>query len=109
MRHLVAGLLSSVLLSSVAIAPAVKAETVEVTPFQLVSLAQDGYFQDQGIPHGGTLITEMQTGQITSTELVRAAIDDGRLTANTLQDRSYLDAVTQQMRDLTLSNHDYQR
>ncbi|MBD2157263.1 hypothetical protein [Leptolyngbya sp. FACHB-16] len=104
MKYLAIGLLSSILLSSAAMTTAAKAETVEVTPFQLLSLAQDGYLQDQGIPEGGRLIDEIEEGRVTSSQLIQAGIDDGRLMPNTINDRAYSEAVELQMR--TLSNGD---
>ena len=58
MKRLTAGILSSLLLSTVVIVSVAKAETIELTPVQLVSLARDGYFENQGIPKGSTLIDE---------------------------------------------------
>jgi hypothetical protein len=106
MKYLTVGLLSSILLSSVAIASAVKADTIEVTPFQLVSLAQNGYLEDQGIPKGGTFIDESRAGRITPLQVVQAAVDDGRLSADTLTDQTYLNAVLEQIRGLTQDEHD---
>jgi hypothetical protein len=99
MKRLIIGTLSALFLSA-AIAPVVRAETVEVTPAQLLSLAENGYLQDQGIPRAATLINEYQAGRITARDLVQAAIRDGRLTPDTLNNREYLNAVAQQAQGL---------
>jgi hypothetical protein len=99
MKRLMIGTLSALLLSS-AIAPIAKAETVEVTPAQLVSLAENGYLHDQSIPRAATLINEYQAGRITARDLVQAAIRDGRLTPNTLNNQEFLNAVARQMQGL---------
>lgn len=98
MKNQIIGVLSFLVLFA-AVAPIARAETVEATPFQLISLAQDGYLKNQGIPKGSTFINEYQEGRITPNDLVQAAIRDNRLTENTLHDRAYLNSVTQQMRD----------
>lgn len=96
MKNQLIGLLSFLVLST-AIAPIASAETAEATPFQLVSLAQNGYLDDQGIPKGSTFLNEYQEGRITANDIVQAAIRDHRLTQNTLSDRAYLNAVAEQM------------
>lgn len=105
MKYLTVGLLSYVLLTNFTIATAVKAEIFEVTPFQLVAIAQDGYLQDRGIPKGQTFVNEVRARHVTPTEVVQAGIDDGRLTAETLHNWQYLHAVDLQMRRLTESDN----
>ena len=105
MKYLTVGLLSSGLLTNFTIAAAVKAEAFEVTPFQLVAIAQDGYLQDRGIPKGLTFLNGVRERQITPTEVVQAGIDDGRLTAETIGNEQYLHAVDLQMRRLTESDN----
>lgn len=98
MKYQITGILSFLLLSTVAVSIA-KAETMEVTPFRLVSLAQNGYLEDQGIPKGNLFIDEYQSGRITAEELIQAAIRDGRITEDTLNNQDYLNAVMEQIQE----------
>ncbi|MBD3884843.1 hypothetical protein IFO70_24205 [Phormidium tenue FACHB-886] len=98
MKHKIISVFSFILLSTVFV-PMAKAETVEVTPFQLISLAQDGYLEDQGIPKGNLLVDEYQSGRITAEEIVQAAIKDNRLTEDTLSNQEYLRAVREQIQE----------
>lgn len=109
MHRLVVGSLSF-LLMSLAITPAVRAEipnvrssdsTVEnsrsaqeqTTPFKLVTLAYQGFFQEQGIPSAGGLLQAYRAGDISAEDLVRGAIEANRLSAEVLDDREYMTAV----------------
>lgn len=105
MKRLIIGTLSALFLSAV-VAPVVRAGTVEVTPAQLLSLAENGYLQDQGIPRASTLINEYQSGRITARDLVQAAIRDGRLTPDVINNHEYLNAVVQQAHELYQGNTD---
>ncbi len=98
----------SVLVMSVAIAPSVKAETVEtttanptalsntpsaserLTPFNLVQQAYRGSFMAQGIPNYRTLSAACQSGRINGSHLIQAAVDGKRLSSDMLSDRTYL-------------------
>jgi hypothetical protein len=98
----------SVLVMSVAIAPSVKAETVEttaanstalsntpssserLTPFNLVQQAYRGSFMAQGIPNYRTLSAACQSGRINGTHLIQAAIDGKKLSSDMVNDRTYL-------------------
>lgn len=104
MKRFTTGILSSMLLSTLTIVPVAKAQTIEVTPAQLVFLAKDGYFENQGIPKGGTLISEYELGRITSKDLIQAAINDKRVTADALNNRGYMHAVIEEMRNLVQYN-----
>jgi hypothetical protein len=112
MKRLVLGGLS-VLLMSVAIAPSVKAESMAVnaadagtsiarktTPFNLVHLAQRGYFAPQGIPSYGTLLSAYRSGQISARDLVKSAVDANRIPPEVLNDRGYINAVESQLEGL---------
>jgi hypothetical protein len=74
--------------------------TSEVSPFNLVFLAYQGYLENQGIPSAGTLIYESRRGGIDGKALVTAAVADGRLSPNVLDDDSYVSAVNAQLRAL---------
>jgi len=63
------------------------------TPFTLVQLAHQGFFRDRGVPGYGQLQTAVRSGQLGTRELIRAAIEAGRLTPDVASDRSYLKSV----------------
>ena len=109
-RFILAGL--SVVLLSAATAPTVKAETMAVNsnmrdriasssymlqPFNLVGLAYQGYFQEQGIPSYGAFLAAYHGGSINARDLVQSAIKNNRLPASALQDEDYLNAVENQL------------
>lgn len=109
MHRLIMGSLS-LLLMSVALAPTVRAEmpsadssdsTVEnsssakeqTTAFNLVTLAYQGFFEEQGIPSAGALLQAYRAGDISPEDLVRGAIAVNRLAPETLNDQEYMAAV----------------
>ena len=65
----------------------------EITPFNLVSSGYQGRFSNQGIPSGGSFISQAQNNRIEAKDLVQAAIATNRLGAEKLQDRQYLRSV----------------
>jgi len=73
------------------------------TPFALVQLAQQGFFSERGVPAHGNLRTQVRSGRFGTRELIRAAIEAGRLTPDVASDRSYLKSV----RDLLQSAGGY--
>jgi hypothetical protein len=109
-RLILSGL--SVLLISTLQAPAVKAQMsalnpqmnshpiTEVQPFNLVYLGYQGYFQEQGIPSNGAFIAAVHSGRVNPKKLVQIAIERGRLSPETLNDRGYLNAVESQLQGL---------
>lgn len=112
MKRLILGGLFVGLICAINI-PAVRAEIVainknvsrnkimEVQPFNLVHLGYQGYFTDQGIPSNGAFIAAAQSGRIDEYQLVKSAIERGRLSPQTLNDQGYLNAVSAQLRDLS--------
>ena len=62
-------------------------------PFNLVSLAYQGGLKQQGIPSGGTLISERQNRKIVGEDLVKAAVNANKLPPQILNDQNYLSAV----------------
>lgn len=76
----------------------------QTTPVDLVNLARHGYLRDQGIPSGGRLDWEYQSGDVTAEKLVKAGIQANRVTSGSLNDRAYLNAVEAELRDLTEPN-----
>lgn len=109
-RFIFSGL--SLLLLSVAAGPAVVAGEVtlnpgtqnqttipvqSITPFDLVTRAFNGEFEDQGIPGGIALIDAHNYHRIEAEDLVKGAINEGRLTIDMLEDEGYLHAVEMQL------------
>ena len=93
MRYLIIGGLS-VLLLSAATAPGVLAQqsgntnttsgsasapNYQIEPFNLAWMAYQGYFEDQGIPQGRTLISAFESAQVSARDIVQAAAKSGRL------------------------------
>jgi hypothetical protein len=70
-----------------------------ITPFSLVSLAEEGRFKDQGIPGFNELRTSYKEGEVTAESLVKVAIDNNLISPQSLQDKEYLDGVRLQLRD----------
>jgi hypothetical protein len=116
MKRLMLSGLSVLLLSAVAAsaataqvtpeAPPENAETIgmAVTPFRLVFLAYQGFFESEGIPKFNDLITDYQTGRISAEDLVKVAIDMRRLPPDTINNDRYLSSVEQHFRSLFGSN-----
>jgi hypothetical protein len=73
---------------------------VEVTPFNLVEHGYQGYFKEQGIPSYAAFLTAIRSRKVRAEDLVKSAIARGRLSPETLNDRSYLDAVRLQIDNL---------
>ena len=114
MKRLILGGLSVLFLSAVT-APAVLADTTNLNgnnndnysnsrdtlqPFNLVFMAYQGYFEDQGIPSAQQLLFDYRTGDITPKDIVSSAVRANRLPARFLADDSYLNAVELHMDNL---------
>jgi hypothetical protein len=69
----------------------------QVTPFNLVGLAYQGFLKDQGIPSGGVLLNLYQNREITGKELVEGAVKANRLSPEVLNDSGYIAAVDNQL------------
>ena len=67
--------------------------TVRIEPFNLVSLAYQGYFENKGIPGYSELIVAYQAKQITPKDIVRSAVNANRLPSAALNDQEYINAV----------------
>ena len=72
----------------------------QLTPFSLVSLANQGYFQAQGIPSSSGLIVAYESERVSAEDLVKSAIATRRLSPEVLNDQSYLSAVNVQLSNL---------
>ncbi len=64
-----------------------------VSPSALVSLADDGYLKDRGIPGFGGFRWEYKLGRVDAEQLIQAGVKDNRISSQDLNDQSYLDAV----------------
>lgn len=74
----------------------------ELTPFELVSLANQGYFKNQGIPSYGALLQQYYQGTIRAKDLVQSAIKTNRLSADFLTNQSYVSAVENSLKALEI-------
>ncbi len=64
-----------------------------MSPVNLVKLGYQGYFQEQGIPSASSFLIKANSGRISAEDLVRSAIDRGRLSPEKLNDEGYLNIV----------------
>ena len=64
-----------------------------LTPRQLISLARQGRFKNQGIPGYSRLGSAIRSGKVDSKKLVASAVAQNRLPKTALQDKEYLNAV----------------
>lgn len=74
----------------------------QLTPFELVTMADQGYFKEQGIPSYLGLVSAHAMGKLRAEELVAAAIRAKKLSPEILTDRGYLSAVEAQLQRLNL-------
>lgn len=94
------------LAGEVAAASKGNATVPEIEPFNLVHRAYSGHFSQQGIPGFTGLATAYRSGEIEAQDLVQIAINQGRLSEDTLNDESYLNAVAFQLRNLRFNGSD---
>lgn len=118
MKRLVLGVVS-VLLASAAIAPMASAEpvaanrmmtaststsTYQTSPYNLVSLAHRGYFAAQGIPSYSSFLSAYRFGRLSALDIVKSAVEVGRIAPERLSDRNYIHAVEFQLDGLVNEN-----
>jgi len=106
MKRIASSLLVLVL-STVAFAPVANAETVNasrLSAFDLASLAYQGRLSNEGIPGYGALEANLQSGSITAEDVIEAAIEAGRLSEGTQDNRSFVSAVDLQLDKLVDRN-----
>lgn len=88
------GLVSPVLAQSrTAIDSELSREVNKISPFDLVTGSYQGRFVNEGIPSGGRFTAAVHANKIHAEDLVQSAIAKGRLTENSLEDRSYISSV----------------
>lgn len=101
-----------VVILSASLAPIASAQTTEMslapstevsvsradaTPFDLVSLAYQGFLEAEGIPMADGLINRYESGNITARDVVQAGINSNRLSSDRLDDSSYISSVNTQL------------
>ena len=59
-----------------------------------------GSFSSQGIPSNGAFLSAVSRGKITAKDLVESAIASGRLSPETINNRTYLNNVKVQLNNL---------
>ncbi len=73
----------------------------QIQPFNLVTLAYQGYLKQQNIPSYGVLTNSYRDQSISAQQLVQAAVNMNRLPPTVLQDQQYIQAVDQELQNLT--------
>ncbi|MEO1374174.1 MAG: hypothetical protein AAFW70_07625 [Cyanobacteria bacterium J06635_10] len=72
-----------------------------ITPFNLVSLAYQGQFKNQGVPGYNLLLSAVRFGEVNGKDLVKHGIDSGRLSPETINNTGYIQAVEFQLQGLS--------
>lgn len=72
----------------------------QLRPFNLVYLAYQGYFRDQGIPGYSAFLAAYETGRVSAEDLIQSAVKKNKLSSETASDRGYLRAVKSQIEGL---------
>lgn len=104
MKRIISVSLSFFLLASLS-APALAFDTPysqgKIAPFNLVGLAYQGFFEEQGIPSAEALFSAYRRGEISAEDVVKGAIQANRLSSELLKDSNYISAVNSQLEALT--------
>ncbi|NJN59485.1 MAG: hypothetical protein HC879_19330 [Leptolyngbyaceae cyanobacterium SL_5_9] len=79
-----------------------QAQNVSLTPFNLVNLARNGYFQEQGIPSFGGLEAAIKSGQVSAEDIIQAAIQERRLSSEHLNNPAYIQSVKRLLNDVNI-------
>ncbi|MCU0548997.1 MAG: hypothetical protein MUC48_06580 [Leptolyngbya sp. Prado105] len=64
-----------------------------LSPYDVIFLAYQGQFREQGIRGYGAFIEQCYQGQLSAKKIVEAAIKANRLPADALNDSAYLKAI----------------
>lgn len=75
--------------------------TRQLSPFNLAYMAYQGWFTEEGVPAASRLIRDYRIGRITAVDVAQAAVKTNRLSAETLQDPSYLSSLDNQLEGLS--------
>ena len=65
-------------------------QVLDISPFNLIQAGYQGRLANQGIPSAGRLRTAVRQNRIKAQDLVKAGIAQQRLSADTLENKSYL-------------------
>ena len=75
--------------------------TRQLSPFNLAYMAYQGWFTNEGVPAASQLIRNYRVGRISAKEVAQAAVQTNRLSADTLNDASYLNSLDNQLEALS--------
>jgi hypothetical protein len=67
----------------------------KVQPFNLAYHGYQGHYKN--IPSGAAFVHGIQSGKVNATTLIQNAIEEGRLSPETLRDRAYINALESQL------------
>lgn len=73
----------------------------QLSPFNLAYMAYQGWFTNEGVPSASQLIRDYKNGRISAVEVANAAVQTNRLSADTLNDDSYLASLETQLKALS--------
>ncbi|MEH2053951.1 hypothetical protein [Nostoc sp.] len=73
----------------------------QIRPFNLATLAYQGYLKDQGIPSNGALMAAIASGTITAQDIIQAAVKANRLPEQALSDQDYRHNLENQLQEFT--------
>lgn len=79
--------------------PATETSIRQITPSDLVSVAQQGQLKTQGIPSGARLASEYVLGRVGAKEVIQSAIAANLLPTSAVNDSSYYNAVESQLQN----------
>ena len=89
-----------------AVAGSTDSNIPQITPFNLVNLAHQGYLKDQGIPSYGVLSRDYLDQKISALDIVRSAVKAKRLPEQALSNKQYLSKVAQVL-DMTFKTYPF--
>lgn len=73
----------------------------QLSPFNLAYMAYQGWFVEENVPAASQLIRDYRVGRITALDVAQAAVKTNLLSAETLQDTSYLASLDNQLKGLS--------
>jgi hypothetical protein len=69
------------------------AQTSRLSPYDVIFMAYQGQFREQGIRGYGAFVESCYQGQLSAKKIVQAAIQANRLPADAVNDEAYLKAI----------------
>ncbi len=61
----------------------------EATPFELGYLAYRGYFEEQGIASYSTFLQDLNSGKLSTQDIIAAGVESGRISPSVMEDEGY--------------------